>query len=157
MTDDNEEVTLDNDGNAVLNPRIREQLRNQEKQLAEAQKQLRNSELRAIYAELGIANTGTSKLFRDTYSGDVSLEAVRNAASEYDVLPKSSVDAGQQGELEALRRVNGATDSTTSTDAQTTLNDILAKLKKAKNTDEFDEIMGSPEVQALRHQPISFM
>lgn len=156
MTDDTEEVTLNDDGTPVLNPRIREQLRNQEKQLAEANKRLRDAELRVIYAELGIGTSGAAKLFRDTYSGDATVEAVRNSAAEYDVLPKQ-VDNAHQGELDALRRINGATDPTTSTDAQDVLNEVLAKLRKAKNVEEFDEIMGSPEVQALRHQPIAFM
>jgi curved DNA-binding protein CbpA len=159
MTDDtNEEVTLNDDGTPVLNPRIREQLRNQEKQLAEANKRLRDSELRAIFAEVGIGTTGAAKLFRDTYSGEATPEAVRNSAAEYDVLPtNSSVDPGRQSELDALRRINGATDPAASSDATDVLNDTLAKLRKAKTVEEFDEIMGSPEVQALRHQPIAFM
>ena len=164
MTDETQdELTYDSDGNAVLNPRIREQLRSQEKQLAEMKKQVRTSELNAIYSELGIPNSGLAKLFRDGYQGDVSLDAVRNAASEYDGLipsansTQTSQEPDRQAELDAIRRVNGATDPTNSPEAAEVLQDALKRLKAAKNLEEFDDIMSSPEIQALRSQPISYM
>ena len=164
MNDDTQdELTYDSDGNAVLNPRIREQLRSQEKQLAEMKKQVRDSELKAVFTELGIPSTGLAKLFRDGYQGEATLDAVRSAASEYDgLIPKpaseqTSQEPDRQAELDALRRVNGATDPTNTTDASDVLKDVLKRLKAAKDTDEFDDIMASPEVQALRSQPISFV
>lgn len=153
------DVEFDSEGNAVLNPRIREQLRNQERENAALKKQLRDTELKAIYAELRIPNEKAGKLFRDTYSGDVTLEAVRSAAAEYDVLPGAPdpvVDSRRNAELDALRRVNGATDANETKDAQEVLQEVLAKLKAAKSVEEFDAIMASGEVQSLAHSPISF-
>ena len=160
MADENvDELTYDSDGNAVLNPRIREQMRNQERENAALKKQLRDSELRGVFAELRIPTTGAGKLFRDTYQGEPTLEAVKQAATEYDVLPKGEVvvDQAKQAELEALRRVNGAVDPTDTKDASEILQDVLAKLRAARSTEEFDAIMASAEVQSLGSQPISFM
>lgn len=158
-----EDVGYDSEGNPVLNPRIREQLRTQEKQLTEMKKQLRDSELKAVFAELGLPTTGAAKLFRDTYSGEPTLEAVRTAASEYDVLPKpasgqptAEEDRQRQAELDALRRVNGATDPTNSQDATDVMQSVIKRLKAAKSVEEFDEIMASPEVRSLATQPITF-
>ncbi len=161
MSDDvNDELVFDSNGDAVLNPRIREQLRSQEKELGQMKKQLRDSELKAVFAELRIPNEKAGKLFRDTYAGEVTLEAVRRAAEDYDVLPKGdetqSLDPQRQAELDALRRVNNATETNTSSDATEVMQDVLAKLRSAKSTEEFDAIMSSPEVRALGSQPISF-
>ncbi|NNN07813.1 MAG: hypothetical protein HKL85_01300 [Acidimicrobiaceae bacterium] len=160
--DPNEELLFDENGEKVLNPKIREQLRNQEKELVAMKKQVREAELKSIFAELGIPSTGLAKLFRDGYQGDATLEAVRSAASQYEgLIPATTpaaneLDSERQAELDALRRVNGAGDSTNTKDVQEVLQDVLKRLKSAKNVEEFDDIMASPEVQSLRGQPISF-
>ena len=156
---DDDEVLSDSEGNAVLNPRIREQLRNQEQQLKETTKRLRDAELRAVFTELGIPSTGLAKLFRDGYQGEPTLEAVKSAASEYDgLLPTATttLDSQQANDLEALRRINNASDTTNVKDATEVLQETLTRLRNAKDLAEYDEIMASPEVQALRSQPISF-
>lgn len=160
--DPNEELLFDENGEKILNPKIREQLRNQEKELVAMKKQVREAELKSIFAELGIPSTGLAKLFRDGYQGDATLEAVRSAASQYEgLIPATTpaaneLDSERQAELDALRRVNGAGDSTNTKDVQEVLQDVLKRLKSAKNVEEFDDIMASPEVQSLRGQPISF-
>jgi hypothetical protein len=156
---ESDELVFDENGDKVLNPRIREQMRSQEKQNKELQARLREAELRGIYAELGIPNTGLAKLFRDGYQGEATLEAVKSAASQYDGLlpaPTSPVDDDVQAQLEALRRVNSANDSTNTKDAMTVLDEVKAKLKGAKTPEEFDDILASADVQSLRNQPISF-
>lgn len=160
MSDD---PTLNDDGTPrePLDPRIREQLRRQEQELSEANAKIRASDLRAIYAELGIPTTDVGKLFRDTYSGDATIDAVRTAAEGYGdaVLPKQVDPRADQ--LEALRRLNAAGDPSQSPEAQDILNTTLEKLAATQKPggggiEEFDRIMASPEVQALRTQPINF-
>ncbi len=154
-----DELVFDENGDTVLNPKIREQMRNQEKQNKELVAQLRSAELRGIYAELGIPSTGLAKLFRDGYTGEATLEAVKLAASQYDgLLPSatSQVTDDVQAQLEALRRVNSSNDPTSTKDATTVLEEVKAKLKAAKTPEEFDDILASADVQALRNQSISF-
>ena len=159
MSDDPND--LNGDPGNVLDPRIREQLRSQEQQIKDANARIRASDLRAIYAEIGIPDSGAGKLFRDTYPGEATVEAVRAAAEGYGdaVLPKA-VDP-RQDELEALRRMNNAGDPTQSPEAQDILDQILARLAATQKPggggiEEFDRIMASPEVQALRTQPVNW-
>jgi len=159
MSDNPDELVFDENGDKVLNPRIREQLHKQERQNKELVGQLRMAELKAIYAELGIPSTGLAKLFRDGYTGEPTLEAVKSAASQYDgLLPTatSEVTDDVQAQLEALRRVNSANDPTSTKDATTVLEEVKAKLKAAKTPEEFDDILASADVQSLRNQSISF-
>ena len=149
-----------------LDPRIREQLRTQERELKEAKSQIRTSELRAIYSELGIPDAGAGKLFRDTYPGEATVDAVRTAAGGYgDAVLPPVINDTRQDDLDALRRIQNASDPTGSPEAQDILAATLAKLHAAVNDRskdpsdqlaEFDRIMDSAEVQALRHQPVNF-
>lgn len=160
MSDDQ---NLNDDGTprAPLDPNIREQMRRQEQTIKEQEARIRTSELRAIYSELGIPDAGAGKLFRDTYPGDATVEAVRAAAESYGDAVLAKVDDPRQNELEALRRMNSAADPTQSPEAQDILNATLEKLAATQKPggggiEEFDRIMASPEVQALRTQPINF-
>lgn len=156
MSDNNDEFE------GVLDENIRKQLRSQAKALKDAETKIREAELRATYTELGIPNEGAAKLFRDTYSGDPSPEAVKAAASQYGdaVLkpaPPSELELERQKQLEALSRINGA-DGTAAPEGQSMLDELLAKLTAAKNSpEEMDAILASPEAQALKNQPIAFM
>lgn len=166
MTEDNGDL-LDQDGNPVLDPKIREHMRKLEKENAEQKQALKSAQLQGIYAELGIPKEKGGLLFRDNYNGEATVEAVREAATKYDVLPnggQTPEELERQAQLEALARINSSTDQGGgSRDAENILDTTLAKLRAAtaKGGDagkaEFDAIMASPEVQALRNQPISFM
>ena len=159
MSDVNpDELVFDENGDKVLNPKIREQMRSQEKQNKELVAQLRLAKLDAIYAELGISSTGLAKLFRDGYQGEPTLEAVKSSASQYEGLLPATTPVGDdvQAQLEALRRVNSANDPTNTKDATTVLEEVKAKLKAAKSPEEFDDILASADVQSLRNQSISF-
>lgn len=163
MSDNTNEV-LDSEGNPVLDPKIRDHMRAQEKENAALKKQLQTFAVGNACDELGIPKTGAGKLFRDTYSGDATLEAVKTAASGYEgIIPGAqkspeelALEAKMQADLEALRRVNNSSDQSSTKDASEVLDEVLAKLKATKNVEEFDAIMASPEVQALRNQPITF-
>src|SRR5580698_8738598 len=132
MSDD---PTLNDDGTPrePLDPRIREQLRQQEQTIKDQDARIRASDLRAIYAELGIPDTGAGKLFRDTYPGEATIEAVRAAAGGYGdaVLPTTVIDDSRQADLDALRRMGNASDPTGSPEAQDILAATLAKLEAA--------------------------
>ena len=166
MSDPTDEVVEDSNGNVVLNPKIRDQLHSQERQIKEMTTRLRASDLNAIYAELGVPSTGVAKLFRDNYQGEINLEAVRSAASEYDLLPKATVSAAdieaerqRQENLNALGRINNATDQSSSTDVNSLLADLTARLRKASadgDMEAFDAILASPDAKALGNQTITF-
>lgn len=55
--------------------------------LAETEKQLSTFQAAAAFDRLNIPSTGAGKLFRDTYQGDVTDEAITAAASQYDLIP----------------------------------------------------------------------
>jgi hypothetical protein len=165
---DSQDDLKDEQGNPVLDKNIREHMRKLERENAEVKAKAQAAELKSVYLELGIPNEGAAKLFRDTYSGEPTVEAVRAAASQYgDAVLKTSApsaaDLERQANLDALSRINSSTDAGGDRDAQDILETTLQKLRAAvaKGGDlgkaEYDEIMASPEVQALRNQPISFM
>lgn len=166
-----EGVVYDDDGNPVLNPKIREQMRRQERELKEANAKLRDADLRVVYAELGVSTEGPGKFFRDNYSGPTDKESVKTAALEAGAIapaapsstPPPAATAQRelelQAELDALRGISGAT-STTGTETGTSMNEMLAKLREAaKKSDpaEFDALLESEEMQRLGSQPISFL
>lgn len=164
MTEDNE--LKDEAGNPVLDKNIREHIRNTERELKESRERAKAAELKAVYLELGVGDDGVSKLFKDTYSGESTVEAVRTAASQYgDAILKTSQPSTEELErlaaLEAQRRINGATDNNGGNrDANDILTATLVRLQEASQKGDlvaFDAIMASPEVQALRGQPISIV
>ena len=170
MSDQNDDgITYDDEGAPVLDPRIRERLRNQERQLKEANDKIAAAELRGVYAELQIPNEGSGKFFRDNYRGPTDLESVRAAASGASVLPTQQVQQQQdqqqqqqpserelelQRELEAIRVANGGT-STQGQAPESSLSEMVAKLRAAKTTEEDDAILESDEMQRLGNQQIS--
>lgn len=156
MSDNPDELVFDENGDKILNPRIREQLRSQEKKIKEQEGQIRSAQLSAIYSELGIPSSGLAKLFRDGYQGAATLDAVKTEASNYEgLLPApASLSDDAQAQLEALRRVNAANDPTNTKDATDVLEAIKAKLHAAKSPEEIDDILNSAEARALATQPI---
>lgn len=170
MTEENE--LKDEAGNPVLDKNIREHIRKTERENAELLAKYKAAELKSVYLELGIPAEGAAKLFRDTYTGEATVEAVRAAASQYgDAVLKTSQPSNEelqrQADLEALARINASTDGGGDRDAQDILAATTKKLKEiaakanGSNTDELkaemDAVLESPEVQALRSQPVSFV
>lgn len=157
MTDEqNEGISYDASGKPVLDPNIRKHMRDLEEQNKLLQAQVRTSNLGAICDQLKIPSDGVGKLFRDTFTGEVTFEAIKTAADSYGLIPsEGSGDEGGQTDLDALKRINSLTDPNQSKDAEALMEEILNKLKAAKTEAEFDAIYASPEYQALRNQKIS--
>lgn len=99
----------------VLDPNIRKQLREAEKvakEAAEAKKQLLELQKEMAFTKAGIPETGAGALLRKAYEGDLTPEAIRRQAEEYQIFGQSAHQETQSSnsdaELESMRRVAGA-------------------------------------------------
>jgi hypothetical protein len=101
----------------VLDPNIRRQLREAEKiakEAAEAKAQLVALQREVAFTKAGIPETGAGALLRKAYDGEVTPEAIRQAAAEYQIVtPQSAMpnvpeSNASDAELESMRRVAGA-------------------------------------------------
>lgn len=101
---------FDRDGSEVLDPNIRRQLREAEKQrgeLEETRARLAALERKQAFDEAGIPTTGPGALFRKAHEGSMTPEALRDAAAEYGIETEGSAPRSTEpdlrAELEALR------------------------------------------------------
>lgn len=101
---------FDRDGSEVLDPNIRRQLREAEKQrgeLEETRARLAALERKQAFDEAGIPTTGPGALFRKAHEGSMTPEAIRESAAEYGILTETAStpahDNDLRAELEALR------------------------------------------------------
>lgn len=167
---DEPEVQLDAAGNAVLNPKIREQMRKQAKENEDLRKQVAELALGGVYSDLAIPTTGAGKFFRDHYDGPTDRASVEAAAKEAGVIGEPS---GQQRneptaeeraaraevlerELKTLRSIQSGTSTLGDGETGNSLAEWEAKLRAAKTTTEFDAIVESDEYQRLKSQQIVF-
>jgi hypothetical protein len=106
-----DELDLDSDEAAVLDPNIRKELREGRKQ--RAQQAAENAALKreAALARAGIDDsTPLGRMFAKSYDGDISVDAIRAAAEEIPgllALPPVDPNAPSADELEAQRRMAG--------------------------------------------------
>lgn len=165
MSDDDTGVVLDGDGNPVLSPGIRAQMRQQEKDLKESQQRLREYEARAVFAEVGVPDSGPGKFFRDHYSGPLDRDSVEKAAKEAGAVgsapPPDNTDeeARLQAELDRIRGVAGASGDTGGDGDMALLKEVEAEMRRIvrEGTEqEFDDYMQSPKVQSLKERRIIF-
>lgn len=105
------------DDSPVLDPNIRKQLREAEKvakEAAEAKKQLLELQKEMAFTKAGIPETGAGALLRKAYEGELTAEAIRKQAEEYQIFAPSHQAATEpqnsipESELEGMRRVAGA-------------------------------------------------
>jgi len=98
--------------NSVLNPNIREQLRKSEKiakEAAEVKQQLAELQKEVAFAKAGIPEGGAGALLRKAYDGEITPEAIRKAAEEYNLFaPTQAQNSVPDSELDGMRRVAGA-------------------------------------------------
>lgn len=162
-----EEVVLDDQGNAILNPRIREEKRAAEKERDQLRKENRNLQLQANAARIGIAGEGMGKFFLEHYDGAVDEESIKTAAREAGVTLAGQQQSDQQSfeqrreaqlqkELDELRGVSSATSDRNGESDLTALKELENRLRGARTEAEFDDIMASPDAQRLRDRPINF-
>ncbi len=131
----------------VLDPNIRKALREAEKErkAMAAERAALEAEKRAVqFDRLGIPETGAGQLFRETYQGDASADAIRAQADKYGLLTPTPPPAPpqqnfRQDELNALRNVQ---DSVGNLGAQPDpQGEVLSQLLKAKDSDEIMAIV----------------
>lgn len=170
--DEQSELLYDDQGNAILNPRIREHQRALERDKAALEKEVALLRVGSLMDRLGVGTTGAGKFFREHYAGPADEESVKAAAQDAGALTGNTGggDTGgstasdqeiqqRQDELDRLRRANNATNGTSSSDSLGELEEIKAKMRKAVaegNEAEFDALMESAELLRLSQQPINF-
>jgi len=136
---ENFEINETDDDN-VLDPNIREQLRNSKKiakEAAEAQAKLNELQKELAFTKAGIPEDGVGALLRKAYDGEVTPEAIRAAASQYGITGSvSQVSEVPNSELESMRRVNGAAVNAGGTPPVDAGNSFLAELANAQTEKE---------------------
>jgi len=105
------ENEYEQDDSQVLNPNIRKQLREGEKAIkeaAETQKQLFQLQKEMAFTKAGIPETGAGALLRRAYDGELTAEAIRKQAEEYQIFAQPAQISTSDAELDSMRRVAGA-------------------------------------------------
>lgn len=84
----------------------------------------------ATFDELRIPNTGAGKLFRDTYQGELTPEAIVAAAVSYEIVPTPATQAAQPTvpgvDQDAWARMQASLPGTTTPTATTAIDEIKA-------------------------------
>ncbi len=113
--------------------------------------QLATFQRAAAFDRLNIPPTGTGKLFRDTYQGELTDEAIVAKATEYGVVqpPTNATAPTIPGvDMDAMSRMQAALAGSAT---GPTTNDAMALLQGAQSTQELDAvleklgILGSPQ------------
>ena len=137
-----------------LDPNIRKQLREAEKarkELADVRAELEAERREVQFSRAGIPETGVGALFRKAYDGSADAEAIRKSAEEYGILnspTQEPVQATSNGELEALRRAQGATIGTSGAMPDPG-QEYLSALTEAKSPEEVMAIIQGQSGQSL--------
>lgn len=97
-----EELLQDSEGDSELVKKLRGVIRNQQKSVKEATETAQKVQREQVFRTVGLdPNEGMSKLFYETYNGELSEDAVREAAQGYGLV--------QTQEQEEESNQNGAT------------------------------------------------
>ena len=131
--------------NQPLDPNVRAQIRKAEKQaeeLAETKAELNAYKRETQFTKLGIPEDGVGKLFRKSYDGDLTPEAISKSALEYGIIKPTEpvVDQALQHELESLRQAQGATIGNTGA-IPDPLAELRTKIDKASTVAELNALL----------------
>lgn len=108
-----------------------------EAELAESNKSLAGFTRSTMFDKLGIPDKGAGKLFREHYSGDLTEDAVRAAAAEYELLaPAAPTVPVDQAAMSRMDQVLAGTSVPPPSGAQ-------QQLAAAKNTQELMSTLAS--------------
>lgn len=101
-----EELLQDADGDSDLVKKLRGVIRNQQKAVKEATEAAQKVQREQVFRTVGLnPNEGLSKLFYETYNGELSEEAVREAAQGYGLVkPEEQQEQQEQATAEQLER-----------------------------------------------------
>jgi len=152
MSDLDNELDETNEGSQPLDPNIRRQLREADKarkELESARAELEKQKLELQFTKAGIPETGAGALLRKAYDGDSSVEAIRKAAEEYGILtPQQKSNPAVDGELDALRRAQGATIGTSGAGPDLG-QEFLARIQEATSPEEAMKIVAESQYEKL--------
>jgi hypothetical protein len=96
MADDTD-LTQPQDGDTDLVKNLRETIKSLQSERDEATAQRMQTEKRMAFKDLGIdPSKGVGKLFYENYDGELSVDAVKAAATEYEVLGNQTTQTQQQ-------------------------------------------------------------
>ena len=110
-----------------------DQLTEMSTKLAERESTIAGFARSQMFDKLGIPEKGAGKLFRQHYEGDLTEEAVLQAAAEYDLVqPSAPTTPVDQGAFQRMDQVLAGSSATPPSGA-------LAALQAAKNIDELTE------------------
>jgi hypothetical protein len=149
---DFDETQEESENTQVLDPNIRKQLREAEKarkELEVTRAELAQQKREIEFAKAGIPESGLGSLFRKAYDGDASAESIKKAAEEYGIIgqPQTPQEPSTDGELEALRRAQGATIGTSGAGPDLGA-EYLARLAEASSPEDVMKIVSQPDYQA---------
>lgn len=121
----------------------------------EAKAELAKAKRDLALMQAGIdVNSPTGKLFVKGYDGEVSVEAIKAAASEYGLLPTSQAPDVKQ-ELDGMDRIANASTSSAPTSNPTAL-DELRKAGESGNPDDILKVLRANGVSISQEQPGGF-
>ena len=141
MSDANMEFEEDVKDQVERNP-VRAQLRNLEaknKELEAKLLQATEAQRKLAFVEAGVdLNAPVSRYFVKAYDGEMTAEAIRQAASEANLIGVTQVKPDTQAEQNAWNRVQRASRASEQSDGPVDWN---AKIQNAKNQDEVMQIL----------------
>ena len=122
-----------------------EQLRTQ---LAESETQRQSLARDRAFTDAGLPNVPELELFRASYQGDLTPEAIKAEAAKYPALvvdPNATTAPAVDNDLEAMRRIAGATAGGVATGA---LPDFGTALDNARSPQELDHLLSTGGIGA---------
>ena len=150
MSDTNYEFEEDAKDQVERNP-VRQQLRNLEaknKELEAKLLQATEAQRKLAFVEAGVdLNAPVSRYFVKAYDGEMTAEAIRQAAQEANLIGVTQVKPDIQAEQNAWNRIQRASRASEQSDGPVDWN---TKIQNAKNQDEVMQILAQAN-QAAQH------
>jgi len=94
-----------------------------------------------LFAKIGIPDKGAGALFRKTYNGELTEEAIRKEALDYELIQPERTTPTE--ERDVLARIQDATAGTTGLRDVKVPEALIQQIEAAKDNDEIDKILES--------------
>lgn len=130
-----------------LDPAIRAQLRQNAQLQAdlESERATRTQlERRAVFAEAALPDVPERELFLESYKGDMTVDAIKEAAAKYPTLAGTAVVPENRADLDALRRIGQASAGATPNAPM----DFGDAISRARSPEEWNAIMAQAPPEA---------
>lgn len=141
-------MSMSDDLQGVEDERIRtliQDTRKEKETLAAERAQLESERLQVAFDKVGVPETGPGLMFRESYKGDPSAEAIKSAAERYGILgppAPSSPDAPlglSDADIARMRELQNTVGS--QGQAPRRSDEVLAKMLNSESADEVMEIV----------------